>query len=283
MFIISVEICVDLCENLKMRLIAAWQSIRGQSFGCASGVSTHYNGRHRRKEHDTMGGYQLDPQSVVGRVQASGLPARVPTLRGSLLRGALGFILVSIAGFAPWAVAGGWFYRHMGEAGMYIACALVFMGTAGLLMHRLIIGPGSLIRFYLLFTPAFGVYSVAWIVGWMTLRGHLGGIVGLLAGTALMGVMIAQAFDARRQTFKVIAALFVLNSAGYFFGGVVEGALLHMEGFPGSDMAQAIVAKSSWGVFYGAGLGAGLGWAFYLCQGKTRALLEETNTRPRSG
>lgn len=229
-----------------------------------------------------MGWYQLDPESVASRVQASGEPARVPTLGGSLLRGMLGFILVSLAGFAPWAVAGSWFYRHFGEAGMYVACALVFIGTAGLVMHRLIIGPGSLSRFYLLFTPAFAVYSVAWIVGWMTLRGHLGGVVGLLAGTALMGWMIARAFEATGQTLTVIAALFVLNSAGYFFGGVVEGALLHREGLPVSDLTQAMIAKSSWGVFYGAGLGAGLGWAFYLCQAKARAYLG-TDTRPRPG
>ena len=220
-----------------------------------------------------MSWFQLDPESVTARVQASGQPARVPTLGASLLRGTLGFILVSIAGFAPWAVAGSWFYQNFGETGMYVACAIVFIGTAGLLLHRLIIGPGSLLRFYLLFTPAFGVYSVAWIVGWMVLRGHLGGIVGLLAGTAFMGWMIARAFEASGYTLKVIAALFVLNTVGYFSGGVVEGALLHMEGLPVSGVAQAIIAKSSWGVFYGAGLGAGLGWAFYLCQAKTRALL----------
>ena len=220
-----------------------------------------------------MSWFQLDPESVASRVQGSGQPARVPPLGASLLRGTLGFVLVSIAGFAPWAVAGGWFYQRIGEAGLYAVCALVFIGTAGLLMHRLIIGPGSLSRFYLLFAPSFGAYSVAWIIGWMTLGGHLGGIVGLLVGTALMGWMIARAFEATGQTLKGITALFVLNSAGYFFGGVVEGALWHIEGFPGSDMAQAIIAKSSWGVFYGAGLGAGLGWAIYLCQAKTRELL----------
>ena len=220
-----------------------------------------------------MSWFQLDPESAVRRVQASGRPAQVPTLGASLLRGTLGFILVSIAGFAPWAVAGSWFYRNFGEAGMYIACALVFIGTAGLVMSRLIIGPGSLLRFYLLFTPAFGAYAVAWIVGWMLLKGHTGSVVGLLAGTALMGCMLARAFDADGETLKVIMALFVLNSAGYFIGGIVEGYLLQMEGPPLPEMAQAIIAKSSWGVFYGAGLGAGLGWAFYICQAKTRALL----------
>lgn len=220
-----------------------------------------------------MSWFQLDPESAASRVQASGEPARVPTLGESLSRGTVGFILVSIAGFAPWAVAGSWFYRHFGEAGMYVACALVFIGTAGLVMHQLIIGAGSLRRFYLLFAPSFGVYSVAWIVGWMTLKGHLGSVVGLLAGTALMGWMLARAFDAGRETIKVIAALFVLNALGYFVGGIVEATLMQADGLSFGSPAQGIIAKSSWGVCYGAGLGAGLGWAFYLCQAQTRALL----------
>lgn len=220
-----------------------------------------------------MSWFQLDPESVVSRVQASGQPAHVPTLGASLLRGVLGFTLVSIAGFAPWAVAGGWLYERLGEAGLYTVCALVFIGAAGLLMHRLIIGPGSLSRFYLLFAPAFGLYSVAWIVGWMAFKGHPGSVAGLLAGTALMGWMLARAFDAGREAIKIIAALFVLNALGYFVGGVVEGALMHANGLPTGGGVQSIVAKSSWGVCYGAGLGAGLGWAFYMCQAKTRAVL----------
>lgn len=220
-----------------------------------------------------MSWFQLDPESVVDRVRASGQPLQVPTLVASLLRGVLGFILVSVLGFAPWAVAGGWIYERIGEAGLYAVCALVFIGTAGLLMHRLIIGPGSLPRFCLLFAPAFAAYSAAWIVGWMALKGHPGSVVGLLAGTTLMGWMLARAFDARREAIKVIAALFVLNANGYFAGGLLEGALMHAEGIPLSSQAQGVLARLSWGLCYGAGLGAGLGWAFYLCQTKTRALL----------
>jgi hypothetical protein len=32
--------------------------------------------------------------------------------------------------------------------------------------------PGSLTRFYKLFSLAFSAYSVLWIAGWMTHRGH---------------------------------------------------------------------------------------------------------------
>lgn len=207
-----------------------------------------------------MSWFQLDPESLAARARGAG--ATVPTLGSSLLRGMLGFTVVSVAGFVPWAVMGQrWFG---GELGMYIACAVVFIGLTSPLLHRLIIGPGSLVRFYKVFAPAFAVYSVAWIAGWMLVRGHAGSVVGLLAGTAIMGSMLAAAFDAWAQVVKVIPALFVLNAAGYFIGGVVEGALIQH---------HKVAAMLMWGVLYGLGLGAGLGLAFYFCQTKARALL----------
>ena len=91
-----------------------------------------------------MSCFQLDPQSVVDRVTASGAPVQIPSLAGSLLRGILGFTIVSVAGFAPWALGGRLLQRSVGEAGMYAACAVTFIGLSGLVLHRLIIGPGSL-------------------------------------------------------------------------------------------------------------------------------------------
>ena len=172
--------------------------------------------------------------------------------------------MVSVAGFIPWAVFGRWLGQRIGEAGLYATCALVFIGLAGLLLHPLILGPGSLSRFYKLFGASFAAYSVAWIAGWMSLHGHPGSVAGLLAGTTVMGWMLVTAFEARGQLLKVIGALFVLNSLGYFIGGVLEGAI-----YPHS----ALTAKLMWGVCYGLGLGAGLGLAFYLCQSGARALL----------
>lgn len=209
-----------------------------------------------------MGWFQLDPESLASRARAGG--AVPPTLRASLVRGTFGFTVVSVAGFVPWAVFGYWLGQRIGEAGLYATCAFVFIGLAGLLMHPLILGPGSLSRFYKLFGVTFAAYSIAWIVGWMALRGHPGSIAGLLAGTAVMGWMLVAAFEARGELLKVVGSLFVLNSLGYFIGGVLEGAI-----YPHS----ALTAKLIWGVCYGLGLGAGLGLAFYLCQGRARTLL----------
>jgi hypothetical protein len=214
-----------------------------------------------------MAWFELDPVSLSARRR----PDDPASASAFAIRGIIGFTLLSVAGFAPWAVAGGWFHNTIGEIGMYIACALTFIGLSGPLLHRLILGHGSLSRFYKLFGIAFTAYSIAWIAGWMTLRGHTGGIIGLLAGTALMALIFTRAFDAGSKFVLVTAVLFLANSAGYFIGGVVEGALAKV---------NMLIAMLSWGVCYGIGFGAGLGLAFYFCQSavlKTMAT-EKSNT-----
>ena len=209
-----------------------------------------------------MSWFQLDPQSIANRARAAGSP--VPSLGASMIRGMIGFTIVSVAGFVPWAVFGKGLQQQVGEAGLYAACAVVFLALTSPLLHRLIIGPGSVSRFYKLFGISFTAYSIAWIAGWMALRGHPGSIAGLLAGTMVMACMLVAAFDALRIVVKVFFALFVLNSIGYFVGGLSEAALIK---------EHSLAAKLSWGVFYGIGLGAGLGLAFHFCQARARKLL----------
>ncbi len=207
--------------------------------------------------------FQLDPQSIVARVRASGMAEKVPTLGASIMRGIIGFTAVSIAGFLPWPIIGRWF-RAAGEVGLYIVCTAVFIGLSGVCLHRLILGPGSLSRFYKLFALAFVAYAVAWVALWMKLRGDEGSIAGLLAGTCAMGAIFAFAFDAKRQALGVIIALFVCNTLGYYVGGRVEGKLI---------IDHHVAAMLLWGACYGIGFGAGLGFAFHLCQKQARALL----------
>jgi hypothetical protein len=61
-------------------------------------------------------------------------------------------------------------------------------------------------------------------------------------------------------------------------GGVFEGILIGLSDVSLPSTAQLIIAKSVWGICYGAGFGAGLGWAFYRCQEQTRRLLESHET-----
>src|SRR5215472_9060853 len=212
-----------------------------------------------------MSWFQLGPQEIADRGRAVG-SIRVPSLGTFLRRGIIGFTVVSLAGFTPWGLAGRWLHQTIGEAGLYISCAAVFIGLSGPLMHRLILGPDSLVRFYKLFGLAFAAYSTAWIAGWMSLRGHAGSLAGLLLGTILMGWILCTAFDASRARLKVIGILFALNALGYFGGGWVEGHIAGLKegvaGFATERKTRLILAKMLWGLCYGAGFGAGLGLAF---------------------
>lgn len=235
-----------------------------------------------------MSRFGLDPHSIAERVKASGVPARVPTLAQSMLRGVIGFTIVSVAGFMPWVLAGKWFYRNPGEWVMYTSCAAVFIGLSGLLLHPLIIGPGSLKRFYIVFSVAFAAYSCAWIAGWMGLRGqhmHVRSAVGLFAGTVVMGVILAVAFEARAHIPTIVAVLFLSNSLGYFAGGWIEGYLAKLDefslaGIRLSGSALDIFMKALWGGCYGIGFGAGLGVAFHTAQAGVRVLLSRPDAQP---
>ena len=147
--------------------------------------------------------FQLDPQSIAKRARTAASP--VPSLGESIMRGMIGFTVVSVAGFVPWAVFGKGLQKQVGEAGLYAICAVVFLALTAPLLHRLIIGPGSVSRFYKLFGLSFTAYSIAWIAGWMALRGHPGSIAGLLAGTMVMACMLVAAFDALRIVVNDIA------------------------------------------------------------------------------
>ncbi len=230
-----------------------------------------------------MSWFQLDPESVVRRVAAAGGRSEIPTLRTSVNRGIVGFTVVSVAGFTPWAVFGHPLYLLLGEAGLYAVCAIVFIGLSGPLMHRLILGPGSLSRFYKLFSIAFGAYAAAWIGGWMVLHGNAGSWLGLLAGTAMMGWILSRAFGVRGGTLTVIGVLFGLNAAGYFGGGWLETYFAAATGLPLSRATQLTIARSLWGVGYGIGFGAGLGLAFHLSQSPIRAALRVTAPASPSG
>jgi hypothetical protein len=211
--------------------------------------------------------FQLDPQSIAARVRAApGLVPR-PSLAASVVRGIVGFACVSVAGFSPWLIFDLWL-RRGSEGQLYLACTAVFVGLSGVFLHRLILGPGSLRRFYQLFTLAFVAYALVWIGCWMRLRGDAGSILGLLGGTAVMAAIFSYAFDAPRAFLKSFAALFLLNTLGYYAGGWFEGKLA---------IHHRPAAMLLWGVCYGAGFGAGLGLAFHFCQAGVRALLDKSH------
>jgi hypothetical protein len=199
-------------------------------------------------------------------VDATGEAGHSACLFQSLLRGSVGFAGVSVGGFAVWAFCGGWLHARFGEIGLYLACAAVFIALSGLALHPLVHGPGSLVRFYKIFIPAFGLYVVAWLAAWFVLRFGPGEWLGSLAGSVVLAVMVGRGLGTSRSLVKVSVVLFVLHSAGYFIGGQSMSRLTGFaEGGQGGGLIS-VLPKLCWGLFYGLGFGAGLGYAFFTFQ-----------------
>ncbi len=199
-----------------------------------------------------------------------GQPESSSSLLRALLRGGFGFAIVSLVGFSVWAFAGKWLYPMIGEGGLYAACLLVFLGLSGLLLHALVRGPRPLWRFYGIFIPAFFAYAVVWCAAWFAWRFGVGEWVGSLAGTAIFVTVTTLRFGNYRGFIKACLVLFACHSAGYFLGGKwmqwmaspVAAAM-----FSGLSKPQLSgMAKLGWGLLYGLGFGAGIGFVFYTLQ-----------------
>ncbi|MDB6038850.1 MAG: hypothetical protein JWM99_2691 [Verrucomicrobiales bacterium] len=188
----------------------------------------------------------------------------------STVRGSWGFALVSLIGFGLWACAGSWFYKNVGEAGLYAATTAVFFAASGLFLHPLVHGSNSIRRFYKIFIPAFFAYAAIWCAAWFALRFGPGEWLGSFLGSFAFIALTGFGFGNYRGFLKAGLVMFVTHSTGYFLGGMLmhwlagpEGRAL-LEGFSKSQIS--ILAKLSWGLLYGLGFGAGIGFAFWNFQ-----------------
>lgn len=162
-----------------------------------------------------------------------------------VLRGAIGFAAVSVAAFSVWAFGG----RAIGnEVLMYALIAAVFLGLSGLLLHPL---AGSVRLFYLTFVPGFLAYAVAWSVIWFAWGNRLSEWLASAVGCAVFAVILGLRSPSRTPGVAVV--LFLAHSAGYFLGGDIYYA---------TRSAEPILAKLAWGLCYGLGFGAGIGYAY---------------------
>ena len=182
-----------------------------------------------------------------------------------LLHGALGFAVVSLASFSIWAFAAGAFRRLGGEPAMYTAIAVVFLGLSGLVLGPLAGGVG---RFYRVFLPAFSVYALLWSAAWFALPNRSGEWLGALAGCAAFVALARWQIGSHAGWLALFSGFFLLHTAGYFAGSwamydfwLASFKTGKLEGW--TRPQAAVVAKLSWGLCYGLGLGAGLGWFFH--------------------
>lgn len=181
-----------------------------------------------------------------------------PSLSSSLIRGGVGFSLVSLVVFATVAFGERWMYRNLGLAGAYLTWTLLFIVLGGVVLGSLVAGRWRLPRFLLLFAFAFFAYAAGWMCAYFVLRSTKGEWFGSLLGSLLMAVVLASGFGALRSILKLFALLFVANSIGYFLGSTLYE-------FIGGQAGMLL-----WGVIYGLFLGAGIGGVLYFSQAKMR-------------
>jgi hypothetical protein len=184
----------------------------------------------------------------------------------ALARGSLGFAAVSVAAFGVWGLGGRWINARAGEGGVYLGCALAFVIFSGLALHPLVRGPGSLARFYKIFIPAFFVYAIVWSAAWFALGFGWGEWLGSLLGSMALAMMIGRGFRTCRSVLRVALLMFAFHSAGYFLGGLCMRSLMGMAHGAGAGRNMALMAELAWGLVYGLGVGAGLGYAFFTFQ-----------------
>ena len=199
------------------------------------------------------------PESSDIREARAGAFDAPPSLRRSLLTGALGFALASLCVFATVAFAERWMYARLGLLGAYVAWTALFILIGGGALGSLAVGRWRLPKFYLLFGLAFFAYAVGWVGAYFTLRGAAGEWVGALAGCLLMGFVFALGFGVPRSALNLSGLLFVAHTVGYFLGSALN------------DSVGGRAGMLLWGAAYGLFLGAGLGAALHLAQARRAA------------
>lgn len=181
----------------------------------------------------------------------------------AMLCGAWRFALVSVAAFSVWAFAGGWLTQQAGEGGLYAACALAFVVLAGLLLAPLVQGPLRVRRCYLMFVPAFVAYALTWSACWFVWPSRVGEWSGAAGGSVLFVSITAWRLGCpwvhwRREVPLAIVVFFVAHLLGYLAGGWAMDVL--------AQTGQVRAGMLAWGLCYGLGFGAGIGWVFERLQ-----------------
>src|ERR1044071_5876875 len=122
-------------------------------------------------------------------------------LSRAVLRGGIGFCLVSLVVFATVAYGERWMYARLGESGAYVVWTLAFILPGGFVLGSVV--EDRLTRFYLLWGIAYFAYAGGWVCAYFLLRGVAGEWLGSLVGSVLMTIVFALGSNAARSIPKL--------------------------------------------------------------------------------
>lgn len=178
------------------------------------------------------------------------------------LASAICFTVTALLSFSVWAFGQQIFPS---EPAMYAFCALVFFGLGGLSLGPAagVKGAREFFPFALRFGLGFAAYAVVWSVAWFTFRNTFGEVIGASLGLlALVWVLKPGVRKEPGGLTGATALVFLCHSLGYYTGGFAYESLQNrgLLGVPLPFEGDTVVtlARLSWGLFYGLGLGCGL-------------------------
>jgi hypothetical protein len=110
------------------------------------------------------------------------------------------------------------------------------------------------------------------------LRSQVGELLASILGPAAFALILGWRFGAQKGFLAVIIVLIVTHTAGYFLGSKVytlgNNPPSFFSGWNKDDVWK--IAKIGWGLCYGLGFGAGIGYAFHIFQGPPPIKPQET-------
>lgn len=171
------------------------------------------------------------------------------------------FTLVALASFATWALGSHFFSS---EPAMYAMCAAIFLGLGGLALSPAGHFPVRKTRlaFSLRFGLGFIAYSFLWSVCWFTFRDTFGEVTGSFTGLLALIAILGRERYLTGSLVTATALVFLWHTLGYYTGGFTYMALQGRGPFGVEPFLEPksmiILARFSWGLFYGLGLGFGL-------------------------
>jgi hypothetical protein len=164
------------------------------------------------------------------------------------VQGAVRFGTVSVLVFATVAFGEAAMVRGLGLAGAYLLWTVLFLGGGSFWLHPLVPGVsrGYFARWFVM---AFLAYALCWCAAWFALPNRYGEWLGAVIGSAGMAWLFRTGGLTNQRWAGLVLAVFIGNTIGYFSGD----ALHALWGRPWGMVA--------WGVTFGLGTGAAMGWA----------------------
>lgn len=180
----------------------------------------------------------------------------------AVIRGALGFLLASLVVFTTVVLGTRWLYANLKEAGAYSIWAIEFIFFAGFILARMF--KLEIWPFAGIFGASFAAYVVGWCGVYFTIPNRTGELIASIAGPLAMAVTAAAITRRRGRFLQAFRALALSHTIGYFIGSLLF------------ESVEKGAGMMLWGVAYGIGFGAGIGYTILLlmdppAQPETRA------------